>query len=394
MLLSNAINGKSGPRTEYLQGLSGRSRPMSYLIVGAGLFGSVCARELTDAGKKVLLLEKRDHIGGNCFTVYEPEAGCHHHVYGPHVFHTNSESVWNYINRFTDFNHYVHRTKVNYRGQVYSFPINLFTLYQVFGTTTPGEAEDRLGIVRNSNNNSKSLEDWCLSQVGQELYEIFIRGYTCKQWQKDPRELPSEIVRRLPIRTTYDDRYFSDRYQGIPVDGYTAIFKRMLSDIPCELGVDFLDDRDAWMRKFDHIIFTGPIDAFFGYSNGTLEYRSLRFESQLLNVRDAQGVAIINYTDGDIPYTRTVEHKHFDMNLQKSKTIVTTEYPEDWKPGRSEFYPINTKKNQSIYLSYKANHSVEKIPVTFGGRLGNYRYYDMDQVIASALRTVHHLIQQ
>ena len=371
---------------------AGRAR--SFLIVGAGLYGAVCAHELADAGHRVQVIEKRDHIGGNCFTRHEPEAGCHQHVYGPHIFHTNSPEIWAYINRFAEFNSYIHRGQVSHRSRIYSFPINLFTLHQVFGVTTPAEAEARLADERILISNPTCLEDWCLSQVGRELYELFIRGYTAKQWHKDPRELPASIIKRLPIRTTFDDRYFSDRYQGIPIGGYTAIFEKLLAGIPVELGVDFLADRDAWLRKFDHVIYTGPVDAFFGYSEGILEYRSLRFESQLLDCRDAQGVAIMNYTDAAVPFTRIVEHKHFDQNLAAGKTVVTTEYPADWKPGLPEFYPVNTETNQDTFHRYARLGDSTGLPVTFGGRLGEYRYYDMHQVIAAALTTVGRLIQR
>lgn len=358
---------------------------MHILVVGAGIFGAVCARELADAGHRVLVLEKRAHLGGNCYTSYDAEAGCHQHVYGAHIFHTNSAEVWAYVNRFTAFNSYVHRLHARHNGSVYSFPINLFTLHQIFGVTTPAEAEARLARSRVAIANPESLEEWCLAQVGRELYEIFIRGYTTKQWNRDPRDLPASIIRRLPIRLTYDDRYYADRYQGIPVDGYTAMFERLLDGIPIELGVDFLADREKWRSHFDHVIYSGPIDAYFDYSEGVLGYRSLRFERHLLDVRDAQGIAVMNYTDASVPHTRIIEHKHFDMNLQQPKTLVTTEYPEDWKPGMTEYYPVNTEANQAIYHRYRARAERELRGVTLGGRLGAYRYYDMHEVVAAAL---------
>lgn len=368
-----------------------RAAAGSYLVVGAGLYGAVCARELADAGHRVLVVEKRDHLGGNCYTRPVPEADCHQHVYGPHIFHTNSAEIWTYINRFAEFNSYVHRTVACSGGRLYSFPVNLATLYQLFGVTTPAAAEARLAAERIPIPNPANLEDWCLSQVGREIYERFIRGYTAKQWHKDPRELPASIIRRLPIRTSFDDRYFNDRHQGIPVGGYTAIFERLLAGIPVELGTDFLADRDSWLRRFDHVIYTGPIDAFFGHSEGVLEYRSLRFESQLLDQRDAQGAAIINYTDSAVPHTRTVEHKHFDQHLAAPRTLVTTEFPADWRPGLPEFYPVNTEANQDLFRRYERLRDSAALPVTFGGRLGEYRYYDMHQVIAAALTTVGHL---
>jgi UDP-galactopyranose mutase len=242
--------------------------------------------------------------------------------------------------------------------------------------------------------NPANLEEWCLSQVGPELYQTFIRGYTAKQWSKDPRELPAAIIKRLPIRLSFDDRYFNDRYQGIPIGGYTSIFERLLAGIPVELGVDFLADRDGWMRRFDHVVYTGPVDAFFGYSEGVLEYRSLRFDNRMLDVRDAQGMAVINYTDPEVPFTRILEHKHFDLNLQCPKTLVTTEYPETWQPGMIEYYPVNTDANQEIFRRYCALRDAANLPVTFGGRLGEYRYYDMHQVIAAALGMVERLMRR
>jgi UDP-galactopyranose mutase len=370
-----------------------RVTPQSYLVVGAGLYGAVCARELTDAGKKVLIIEKRKHIGGNCYTRFHPEFGCHKHVYGPHIFHTSSSKVWKYINRFTGFNNYVHRVKVCHNDQFFSFPINLFTLYQLFGIKTPREAEAFFTAVGADSENAASLEEWCLNQIGQELYERFIRGYTRKQWQKDPRELPSDIIRRIPIRTTFNDNYFDDPHQGIPLNGYTAMFERLLSGVPVELEANFLSDSDMWIRKFDRVIYTGSIDAFFDYCFGILEYRSLRFENRVLDVHDEQGIAIINYTASDVPYTRKVEHKHFDMNLQQPKTIVTTEYPQNWQAGELEFYPVNTSTNNQIYHRYVELGIDEKLPVTFGGRLGNYQYYNMDQAIEAALEKVAHLLR-
>jgi len=364
----------------------------SYLIVGAGFFGAVCARELADAGHRVRVIEKRDHIGGNSFTRFHPEAGTHQHVYGAHIFHTNSTEVWRYVNRFAEFNHYVHRLHVAYRERMYSFPINLFTLHQLYGIRTPAEAEAKLAAVRVPIEHPANLEEWCLSQVGPELYETFIRGYTAKQWGRDPRDLPADIIKRLPIRLSFDDRYFSDRHQGIPIGGYTALFERLLQGIPIELGVDFLADRDTWIGKVDHVIYTGPIDAFFNYSEGVLAYRSLRFQDALLDVHDAQGMAVINYTEPSVPFTRILEHKHFDMNLQCPRTVVTTEYPQEWQRGMTEYYPVNTAENQETYRRYCARRDHLALPVTFGGRLGEYRYYDMHQVIGAALATVRRLL--
>lgn len=364
-----------------------------FLIVGSGLFGSVCARELTDAGHQCLVLEKRDHIGGNCFTRYHEEAGCHEHVYGPHIFHTNSPDVWRYINRFTEFNHFTYRPRVNFQSRYYSFPINLMTLYQLWGVATPVEAEAKLGSLREPISEPANLEEWCLSQVGRELYETFVRGYTAKQWRKDLRELPASLIKRLPIRLTYDDNYFNDQYQGIPKEGYTRVFERLLDGIPVELGVDFLQDQSSWIGNYDHVIYTGSPDSFFGYSEGALEYRSLRFEKEMLSIKDFQGVAAVNYTEESVPFTRIVEHKHFDMNLSKDKTLITREYPSDWEPGMIEFYPVNTPDNQRVFARYREAMSELEGRVTFGGRLGEYRYYDMHQVIAAALSRVRKLLE-
>lgn len=362
-----------------------------FLIVGSGLYGAVCARELTDAGHSCHVIEKRDHVGGNCYTEYNEEAGCHEHVYGPHIFHTNSTEIWSYINRFTEFNHFTYRPRVNFKGKYFSFPINLMTLYQLWGVTTPSEAKERLGKVRESNTNPSNLEEWCLSEVGRELYETFIRGYTAKQWQKDPRELSASLIKRLPIRLNFDDNYFNDQYQGIPKEGYTKIFERLLSGIKFDLGVDFLEDRDSWIRKYDHVIYTGSPDSFFEYDKGALEYRSLRFEKELLHVNDYQGVAAVNYTDESIPYTRIVEHKHFDMNLSKGSTLITKEFSRDWKRGMIEFYPVNTAENRLVFLGYRELMGELEGEVSFGGRLGEYRYYDMHQVIGAALAKVRKL---
>lgn len=364
-----------------------------FAIVGAGFFGSVCARELTDAGHRVTVFEKRDHIGGNCFTHYVEEADCHQHVYGAHIFHTSHKPTWDYVNRFAEFNHYVNRVKVNFRGTLYSFPINLMTLQQLWGVTTPEQAEAKLQRVREPIDNPQNMEAWCLANIGRELYETFVEGYSTKQWKRPPSELPASIIKRIPIRLTYDDNYFTDPYQGIPKGGYTAIFEKLLEGIEVQLGVDALEQRDALLSQFDHLIHTGPIDAFFDHEFGPLQYRSLRFETELLDQRDYQGNAVVNYTEASVPYNRIYEHKHFDLSLKADKTFISREYPDDWEPGKIEYYPMVTDDNLARYRQYVAKADALQLPVTFGGRLGLFRYYDMHQVIAAALTTVGKLLK-
>ena len=346
-----------------------------YLIVGAGLFGSICARELTNAGKKVLVIDKRNHIGGNCYT--ENNNGINVHTYGPHIFHTSNKQVWDYIRQYADFNHFTYRPKVKYGSNIYSFPINLMTLYQMYGVTTPQQAEAILDLERIPNNKPNNLEEWIISQVGTKLYEKFIKGYTTKQWGRDPKHLPASIIKRLPIRLTYDDNYFNDRYQGIPIGGYTQIFEKLLDGIEVKLGVDYFK---AIFPEHDKVIYTGPVDLFYDYQFGKLEYRSLRFESEYLDINDYQGNAAINYTEADVPYTRIVEHKHFEFGKQ-DHTIITREYPTtEGEP----YYPVNDEVNNNRYNMYRELMNMEE-KIIFGGRLANYKYYDMHQVIASAL---------
>jgi UDP-galactopyranose mutase len=351
-----------------------------YLIVGSGLFGSIFAREMTDKGANCLVIDKRMHIGGNCYT--RNVDGIHVHEYGPHIFHTNSKRIWDYMNRWTEFNHFVFRPKVLYEGSLYSFPINMMTLYQLWGTKTPIEAERKLKEVRIDIPNPQNLEDWILSQVGEEIYEKFIRGYTIKQWNRDPKNLPSSIIKRLPIRLTYDDNYFDDRYQGIPVDGYTPIFERLLNKIPIELGVDYLKDRDRWDALAKKIVYTGAIDEFFNYDMGTLEWRSLRFEHETLNIPDYQGVVVVNHTNTNTPFTRICEHKHFNFGKQ-DHTVITREYPQNWDSTKEKFYPINDEKNNNLFRSYEER--IDRDRFIFGGRLADYKYYDMHQVVGSAI---------
>lgn len=358
---------------------------MQVLIVGAGLYGAVCAHELMREGHACRVIEKRDHIGGNIFTRYVPEAGCHEHVYGAHIFHTNSKRIWDYMNRFAEFNHYVNRVKVSHGDALYSFPINLFTLYQVFGVRTPEAARERLAADIVPNDAPANMEEYCCSVIGPTLYRLFIEGYTLKQWGRHPRELPADAVKRLPVRLTFDDNYFNDRYQGIPVGGYTAIIEKMLDGASVETGVDFHADRAAWMQGADLVIYTGPIDAFFDYRYGVLEYRSLRFERTLVETNDFQGNAVVNYTDASVPFTRILEHKHFDMNLKEPVTLVTHEYPQAWKKGDIEYYPVRNEDSEALFGRYRDDADQLSPRVHFGGRLGEYRYYDMHQVVGAAL---------
>jgi UDP-galactopyranose mutase len=350
-----------------------------YLIIGSGMFGSIFAREMTDKGFKCLVIDKRNHIGGNCYT--EEIEGINVHKYGPHIFHTSDDNVWEYINRFCTFNHYVHRPKVNYKGNIYSFPINLMTLYQLYNVTTPYDAKVMLNNVKHDIKTPKNLEEWILSNVGTEIYETFVKGYTTKQWGRDPKLLPSSIIRRLPIRLTFDDNYFFDKYQGIPIGGYTRIFEKLLDGIEVRLNVDYFNDREYWNGQCKKIVYTGPIDRYYNYKFGELEYRSLEFKTEIKDIEDFQGVAIMNYTDTTPEYTRIVEHKHFEFGKQ-NKTIITTEYP---RSIGEPYYPVNDDINNSKYNQYKELMKIES-NVIFGGRLTDYKYYDMHQVIASALK--------
>lgn len=353
-----------------------------FLIVGAGFFGSVFAREMTDRGAKCLVIDKRGHIAGNCYT--EKNNGIDVHKYGPHIFHTNNQKIWNYINKHAEFNSFTYRPKVNYNNKIFSFPINLLTLHQLWGVSTPLEAKNKLDSVKINIENPKNLEEWALSQVGEEVYKTFFYGYTKKQWGREPKELPSFIIKRLPIRLSYNDNYFNDKYQGIPVNGYTDIFRSLLSGIDLELEADYLSNREYFDKLTNKVIYTGAIDEFYDYELGTLEWRSLRFEENIMDVSDYQGVAAVNYTDSINMFTRIIEHKHFMMNSLDSKsTIVTREYPQAWNKSKERFYPVNDKANNELFLRYKNHSTCDRI--VFGGRLGDYKYYDMHQVIASAL---------
>lgn len=351
-----------------------------YLIVGSGLFGSIFASELTKQGAKCLIIDKRSHIGGNCYTT--ENEGIHVHEYGPHIFHTNNKQIWDYVNSISEFNNFVNRPKVNYKNKLYSFPLNLMTLYQLWGVQTPSEARKKLNEVKVNIENPKNLEEWCLSQVGEEIYQTFIYGYTRKQWGRHPNELPSFIIKRLPIRLNFDDNYYEDKYQGIPIGGYTQIFKNLLKDIPIELNCDYLSDKDKFDSMAKRVVYTGPIDEFFNYEDGMLEWRSLSFIKERHDVEDYQGVAAVNYTEYEVPYTRICEHKHFD-SVKTKHTIITKEYPQAWDKTKEKYYPVNNEKNNNLYMTYK--NKIDTGKYIFGGRLADYKYYDMHQVIGSAL---------
>lgn len=352
-----------------------------FLIVGAGLFGSVFARLATDNGYSVTVIDKREHIGGNIYTKRENNIDIH--MYGPHIFHTNSTEIWQYVNEFTKFNNYRHTPKVLFNDKIYSFPINLLTFSQVFNIHDPEKARDIIENTRiKSVNPEENLENYCLYHIGEELYKMFIYGYTKKQWCKDPKLLPASIIKRLPIRYTFDDNYYNAIYQGIPIDGYTKLITNLLDGINIELETDFFKQRSYYENKYKYIVYTGSIDKLFGYCHGELEWRSLRFENQWVDKNDYQGCSIINYTSEQIPFTRICEHKHFNYK-QSDKTIITKEYSIKYVPGMEQYYPVNTSVNNNLYKQYS-----QMVPNNYiiGGRLGSYQYYDMDQVIGQALK--------
>lgn len=352
-----------------------------FLVVGCGMFGATFAQQMAERGKKVLVIEKRPHIGGNCFT--ENIENINVHKYGPHIFHTSIDRAWEYVNRFAEFNNFVNRPKVRYRDKLYSFPINLMTLYQLWGVRTPAEARRKLKqAAKKIKDNPGNLEEWILSQVGEEIYEIFIKGYTKKQWGREPRELPASIMKRIPIRLNFDDSYYNDKYQGIPIGGYTVMFEQMLKGIEVKLNTDYFEDRNYWNSICSTVVYTGKADEYFDYKFGELEYRGLRFESKVLK-GDYQGNAVINYTEEHVPFTRITEHKHFEFKNQE-KTVVTWEYPDDYDKSKIPYYPINNKRNQELYELYK-KEAEKQDGLIFGGRLATYAYLDMGQTISTAL---------
>ena len=359
------------------------------LIVGAGLYGAVFARELSDRGKRVLVIEKRNHVGGNVYT--EDVEGIQVHVYGAHIFHTNDKKVWNYVNRFAEFNRYTNSPVANYRGELYSLPFNMYTFNKMWGVVTPQEAEAKIAEQRAAAGitEPKNLEEQAISLVGTDIYEKLVKGYTEKQWGRPCTELPAFIIRRLPVRFTFDNNYFNARYQGIPTEGYTRLVERLLEGVEVRLGTDYFADKAGFDAMAETVVYTGAVDRYFNYCFGPLQYRSVRFETELLDTPNYQGNAVVNYTDRETPYTRIIEHKHFVFGTQP-KTVVSREYSAEWKPGDEPYYPVNDTVNSALYLRYKELADREE-KVIFGGRLGEYRYYDMDAVIASALSRLEEL---
>ncbi len=358
-----------------------------YLIVGAGLFGATFAYEMTKEGKTCLVIDRREHIAGNIYC--EKINNINVHKYGAHIFHTDSKSTWEYINQFCDFNNYINSPIANYKNEVYNMPFNMNTFSKLFNISKPQEAKEIIEKeIREANiSEPKNLEEQAISLVGKTIYKKLVKGYTEKQWGRDCSELPAFIIKRLPVRFTYDNNYFNDRYQGIPVGGYNVIIEKMLEKCDVELGKDYLKEREKYNELADKILFTGMIDEFFDYKLGNLEYRSLNFENEIYpEVDNYQGVAVVNYTDREVPYTRIIEHKYFEFNTCNG-TIITKEYPANWKPGDEAYYPINDEKNSKLYEEYRKLAENEK-NVIFGGRLGNYKYYDMNIVIEAALEVV------
>ena len=360
-----------------------------YLIVGAGLYGAVFAREATEAGKKVLVVDKRPTVAGNVYT--EDVEGIKVHVYGAHIFHTNNREVWDYVNRYVTFNRFTNSPVANCRGELYSLPFNMYTFNKMWGVVTPEEAAAKIAEQRKEiTGEPKNLEEQAISLVGRDIFEKLVKGYTEKQWGRDCKDLPAFIIRRLPVRLTFDNNYFNALYQGIPTEGYTKLVERLLEGIEVRLGCDYLENRETLEQLAGRVVYTGPIDAFFGFRLGTLEYRSVRFETELLDQPNFQGNAAVNYTDRETPWTRIIEHKWFTFGKDEQgndlpKTVISREYSAEWKPGDEPYYPVNDEKNSALYQQYKALAEREE-KVVFGGRLGEYKYYDMDQVIAAALR--------
>lgn len=359
-----------------------------YLVVGSGLFGSVFARQAADAGKKVLVIDKRPNIAGNVYT--EKVEGINFHKYGAHIFHTNNTEVWNYVNRFATFNRFTNSPVANYKGELYSMPFNMYTFNKMWGVVTPEEAAAKIEEQKKEiTGEPQNLEEQAISLVGRDIYEKLVKGYTEKQWGRDCKELPAFIIKRLPVRLTFDNNYFNALYQGIPIGGYTKLVENLLEGIEVRLNEDYLEDKAKWNAMAEKVVYTGAIDAYFDYTLGNLEYRSVRFENEILDMPNFQGNAAVNYTDKETPWTRIIEHKWFEFGKDENgndlpKTIISKEYSSEWKPGDEPYYPVNDKKNGELYQKYKALAEKEE-NIIFGGRLGEYKYYDMDAVIASAL---------
>ena len=366
------------------------------LIVGAGLYGAVIAQRAKAAGKSVLVIDKRDHVAGNAYT--EDVEGIHVHKYGAHIFHTNNKVVWDYITQFATFNRFTNSPVANYHGELYSLPFNMYTFNKMWGVVTPEEAAAKIAEQRKEiTGEPQNLEEQAISLVGRDVYEKLVKGYTEKQWGRDCKELPAFIIKRLPVRLTFDNNYFNALYQGIPVGGYTKMVERMLDGIEVKTGVNYLENKEEWDSQAKRIIYTGAIDAYFNYSLGNLEYRSVRFETELLDIPNFQGNAAVNYTDRETPWTRIIEHKWFEFGKDKNgndlpKTVISCEYSSEWKLGDEPYYPVNDEKNSRLYAQYRALSEKEE-KVIFGGRLGEYKYYDMDQVIESATTMAKSLLQ-
>lgn len=364
-----------------------------YLIVGAGLYGATFARQMTDAGKRCLVIDKRAHIAGNVYT--ETVEGIHVHKYGAHIFHTNNKEVWDYLNRFATFNRFTNSPVANFHGELFSLPFNMYTFNRMWGVVTPEEAAAKIEEQRRQAGitEPKNLEEQAISLVGTDIYEKLVKGYTEKQWGRPCKELPAFIIKRLPVRLTFDNNYFNALYQGIPVGGYTKLVEHMLSGIEVRLGVNYLEQKEALDALAETVVYTGPVDAYFDYKLGYLEYRSVRFENELLDKPNFQGNAAVNYTDRETPWTRIIEHKWFqfgkdDAGNDLHKTVISREYSSEWKPGDEPYYPVNDARNSALYSEYKKLAEQEK-NVVFGGRLGEYKYYDMDAVVAAALEAAN-----
>ena len=362
-----------------------------YLIVGAGLYGAVFAYEANKRGKKCLVIDRRKHIGGNIYC--ENINGINVHKYGAHIFHTSDKEIWNYVNQFVEFNNYVNSPIANYKGEIYNLPFNMNTFSKLWGISTPKEAQEKIEEQKSEYNitEPQNLEEQAISLVGKDIYLKLVKEYTEKQWGRDCKELPAFIIKRLPVRFTYDNNYFNDRYQGIPIGGYNKIIEKLLENADIELGVDYLKNKEKYNELADKILYTGMIDEFYDYKLGNLEWRSLKFENEILKNEDNyQGNAVVNYTSHDQKYTRIIEHKHFEFNKCKG-TVITKEYPQDWKKGDEAYYPVNDEKNNTLFAKYKVLADKEE-NVIFGGRLGNYKYYDMDKVIKAALEMIKEVL--